>query len=196
MLIIARHGRTASNASGLLLGRADPSLDELGIAQAGELARMLAVHPPTRIVSSPLARTRETANALGLPIVVDDRWIELDYGEFDQRPMSDVPLDIWARWRADPGFAPPGGESLEAMALRVGEACAELAEEARDADILVVTHVSPIKAAVAWALQVGIEVSWRMHVSPASVTRISLTPNGPSLLSFGDVHHLNSITLI
>lgn len=194
MLIIARHGRTASNASGLLLGRADPSLDELGVAQAAELARLLAASPPTRIVSSPLARTRETAEALGRPMVVDDRWIELDYGEFDQKPMWDVPPEIWAQWRADPGFVPPGGESLQAMAQRVGEACAELADEARTADILVVTHVSPIKAAVAWALQVGIEVSWRMHVAPASVTRITLTPSGPSLLSFGDVHHLTSLT--
>ncbi len=192
MLILARHGRTASNAAGLLLGRADPPLDELGMTQAGDLGRMLSAIAPVRVVSSPLSRTRQTAEALGLPVTIDERWVELDYGEFDQRPMSDIPLDVWQAWRSNPGFEPPGGESLQAMAERVRDACAELAEEAAEHDIVVFTHVSPIKAAVAWALQVGIEASWRMHLFPASITRIAISPTGPSLISFGEVHHLRS----
>jgi len=192
MLILARHGRTASNAAGLLLGRADPSLDELGVAQAGDLARLLAGRPPMRVVASPLARTRQTAEALGYPVAVDQRWIELDYGDYDQQPMRDIPLEVWQAWRSDPGYVPPAGESLQTMAERVRDACAELAEEAAEHDIVVVTHVSPIKAAVAWALQVGIEVSWRMHVAPASITRIAISPTGPSLVSFGETHYLTS----
>lgn len=192
MLILVRHGRTASNAAGLLLGRANPSLDETGKTQARDLGRVITEVSPARVISSPLVRARETAEAFGVPITVDERWIELDYGEFDQLPMQDVPIETWTRWRNDPSFEPPGGESLATLGRRVSEACSELAEDAGSTDIVVVTHVSPIKAAVAWALQVGDEIAWKMHVSPASITRIAMAASGPSLVSFSEVHHLTS----
>ena len=59
--------------------------------------------------------------------------------------------------------------------------------------MVVVTHVSPIKAAVAWAMGVGDEVSWRMFVAPASVTRIAVGDRGPSLHGFNDVAHLDGV---
>jgi broad specificity phosphatase PhoE len=138
----------------------------------------------SRVVCSPLRRARETAAALGLPFEVDDRWIELDYGELDGRPLAEVPADLWPRWRADVGFAPPGGESLAALGARVRAACADLAGEAAEADVVVVSHVSPIKAAVAWALGVGDELSWRLHVAPASVTRIRVQGGAGVLTAF------------
>ena len=63
-----------------------------------------------RVISSPLARARDTAEALGtgLPIEIDDRWIEVDYGEFDGTPLGAVPAEVWTRWRTDPDFRPPG----------------------------------------------------------------------------------------
>lgn len=182
MLVLVRHGRTAANASGLLLGRADPPLDEHGRDQAAALAA--AVADARRVVSSPLRRTRETAAALGLPVEIDERWVELDYGELDGRPLADVPADLWRRWRADIDFAPPGGESLAALGRRVRAACEELAAEAAEADVVVVSHVSPIKAAVAWALGVGDEISWRLHVTPASVTRIAVRDGRGVLTTF------------
>src|SRR5207302_5960129 len=108
-----------------------------------------------RVGSSPLLRARETADAIGGTVEVDDRWIELDYGIWDGRPLAEVPAELWVRWRADPDFAPEGGESLAALGRRVADACQALAEEAADDDVVVVSHVSPIKAAVAWALGVG-----------------------------------------
>lgn len=182
MLYLIRHGRTASNASGLLLGRADPPLDELGRRQAARLGEQLP-GSVGRVISSPLARTRETAAALGRPVTVDERWIELDYGEWDGRPVGDVGAEQWAAWRADDGFAPPGGESLRDLGSRVRAACEELAEEATDHDIAVVSHVSPVKAAVAWALGVGDGIAWRMFVAPASVTTIR-TGGGRALVGF------------
>jgi broad specificity phosphatase PhoE len=137
-----------------------------------------------RVVCSPLRRARETAAALGLPVTVDERWVELDYGELDGRPITDVPADLWTRWRADVDFAPPGGESLAALGVRVRAACEELAAEAAEADVVVVSHVSPIKAAVAWALGVGDELSWRLHVAPASVTRIAVRDGRGVLTAF------------
>lgn len=191
MLIVVRHGRTATNAAGQLLGRADPPLDELGHGQAEATAeRILATARPVRVVSSPLLRTRQTAEAFGLPVTVDDRWIELDYGSLEGTPLADVPVDLWRRWQADLAFAPDGGESIAALGRRVRAACDDLAAEAADADVVVVSHVSPIKAAVAWALGVGDEVAWRTFVAPASITRIATGPRR-SLHAFNGVEHLD-----
>lgn len=192
MLIIARHGRTEANASGLLLGRRlDPGLDELGRQQAVALAA--AVEGAARVVCSPLRRTRETAAALRLPVEVDERWVEIDYGTLDGTPLRDVPAALWAEWRGDTGFVPGGGESLAALGARVREAAAELADEARERDVVVVTHVSPIKTAVAWALGVGDEIVWRMFCAPASITSIGTTSATPTLHSFNETAHLAAL---
>ncbi len=193
MLIVVRHGRTDANASGLLLGRRlDPGLDALGERQARALADALPAG--ARVISSPLQRTRETAAALGRAVEIDDRWIELDYGDLDGTPLRDVPADVWAAWRADPSLAPGGGESLVDLGERVRAACADLAEEAAERDVVVVTHVSPVKAALAWALGVGDDVSWRAYVAPASITRIATAGPNPSLHSFNGCDHLAGLS--
>jgi len=192
VLIVVRHGRTEANASGLLLGRRlDPELDDLGRRQAHALAAVVA--GAARVVSSPLRRARDTAAALGLPVEVDDRWAEIDYGELDGTPMAEVEPATWARWRADVAFAPPGGESLRDLADRIRPACEDLAEEAMAHDVVVVTHVSPIKATVAWALGVTPDVSWRMWCAPASVTRVAVSARGPSLHGYNDLSHLHGL---
>ncbi|MEO6318577.1 MAG: histidine phosphatase family protein [Acidimicrobiales bacterium] len=193
MLIVVRHGRTEANAAGLLLGRRlDPGLDDLGRRQATALARVLP--EGGRVVCSPLRRTRETAAALGRPVEVDDRWIELDYGDLDGTSLRDVPADVWAAWRADPTLAPGGGESLANLGARVRGACADLAVEAAGRDVIVVTHVSPVKAALGWALGVGDDVAWRAFVAPASITRISTAGERPSLHAFNGCAHLERLT--
>lgn len=189
MLIVVRHGRTSANASGLLLGRRlDPGLDDLGRRQAEAVAAALA--GADRVVSSPLRRARQTAEALGLPVTVDERWAEVDYGELDGTPLAEVPPEVWARWRADAHHAPAGGESMRDLAARVRAACDDLAGEATERDVVVVSHVSPVKAAVAWSLGVGDDVAWRMWCAPGSITRIALGPRGPSLHGYNDVSHL------
>ena len=190
MIVVVRHGRTDHNASGKLLGRIDAPLDDTGIEQARRLAA--AVGPVDRVISSPLLRTRQTADAFGLAVEVDDAWIELDYGEFDGLPLADVPPEVWAQWRADPGFAPPGGETLRALGERVGAALDRLAADVRpgEGSTVIVTHVSPVKAAVAWALGAGEETSWKLWVAPASITRIQLTDRGGVLHTFNELAHL------
>ncbi len=64
------------------------------------------------------------------------------------------------------------------------------AEEAAERDVVVFSHVSPIKAAVAWALGVGPETSWRMNLGQATITRIRTAPGTPALLSFNNDAHL------
>lgn len=190
MLIVVRHGETAANVAGQLLGRSDVGLTDRGREQAQRVADALAPLDIAHVFSSPLRRTLDTAGALGLPVQADERWIELDYGEFEGRPVHDLPAEEWARWRSDVDFAPPGGESLAALGRRVRAACDGLAPYARERDVVVFTHVSPVKAALAWALGVSDSVSWRSYVAVASITRIGFGPAGPSLRSFNEVAHL------
>lgn len=185
MLILVRHGRTLSNATGILQGRVDNPLDDVGAAQAAQVAAALG--PVDRVVTSSLRRARETAAMFAAPTTIDDRWIELDYGSFDGVPLSDVPAEAWISWRSDRTFAPPGGESMGDLDLRVREAAAELLEVARSEVVVVVSHVSPIKAAVAWAIGGDVMMSWRMQLDQAAVSRIGAGPNGPSMRSFNEV---------
>jgi broad specificity phosphatase PhoE len=189
VLILVRHGQTSENRLGLLLGRADPPLCDGGREQAEALARTLPA--PTRLISSPLVRARETADAVsaasGTVVEVDPRWVEMDYGDLDGRPASALDPDGWRAWRADPAHVPAGGESLAAVGARVRAACRELAGAAADGDVVVVSHVSPIKAAIAWALGVGDEVAWRMWVADAAVCRIDTAGSAPRLLAFNDL---------
>ncbi len=195
-LHVVRHGRTEANASGLLLGRADPGLDEIGRQQAEAIGK--ALPSCSVVVTSPLARCRETAELIaehggGGDVVIDDRLVEIDYGALDLTPLREVPNEIWRAWQADTAFRPPDGETLEELAERVGQCLGDLWPRAVVDDVTVVTHVSPIKAAVAWALGVSVAISWRCFVAQASITRIGSGTAGPSLHLFNDTTHLSDV---
>jgi broad specificity phosphatase PhoE len=185
VLFLVRHGQTAANAAGLFLGRADPPLTELGQRQARAIAAALPA--PSLLISSPLRRARDTAAAFGRPVQVDERWIEMDYGDVDGQPVASMTDEVWSRWRADPTFAPGGGESVAAVGERVRSACANVVDAAAQGDVVVVSHVSPIKAAIAWALGVPDTVAWRMYVADAAVARVKTGPPAPLLMSFNEV---------
>lgn len=189
MLVLVRHGRTQANAAGLLQGRVDHPLDEVGERQAREVTgfvRSILDDRIDRVVSSPLQRARQTAAGFGVDVTVDERWIELAYGEYEGVPHADVPSEVWNQWRRDPDFVPAGGEALSALDTRVRAACEELVDEAADRNVVVVSHVSPMKSAVAWALGVDLSLSWRTHLSTASVCRIEMRRHGPVLVSFNE----------
>lgn len=193
--MLVRHGEATANAAGLLLGRTDAPLTETGRAQAAAVG--LRLGPVARLISSPLRRASDTAAALGtgLSAEIDDRWVEVDYGVFDGQPVGDLPTEIWRYWREDPGYRPEGGESLAAVSARVAEACDELFATDHDGarassetgDVVVVSHVSPIKAAVAWALGVGSGLDWRLRLSTGSITVIGWGVAGPLLHSFNQL---------
>jgi probable phosphoglycerate mutase len=191
VLILVRHGETEANAAGVLLGRTESALTEHGRSQVVNLGPLVA--GACRLISSPLGRARDTAAALdlGLPIEIDERWAEIHYGELEGHALAALPPDLLRQWRADPGFRPPGGESLTELGSRVRDACTDLfaqrgAGARGDGDVVVVSHVSPIKAAVAWALGAGDELSWRLHLSTASITRVAWGIDGPVLRGFND----------
>lgn len=192
MIVLARHGQTAANRDALLVGRIDPPLTELGLAQAARLAGALASSTAVRVVASPLTRTVQTATviaeSLGLPVETDERIIEMDYGAWDGTPLAEVPIETWRAWRTDPEFRPPDGESLRDVSRRVGAAMGEWLTA--DEPIIAVTHVSPIKAALTWALGAPDQMTWRMFVEVASISRIGLRQGAPCMLGFNDTTHL------
>ncbi len=191
--VIVRHGRTAYNAQGRLQGRTDNPLDDVGQEQALRVARHLraTVDGDSLVVCSPLMRARQTAqtiaNELDLEVSLDERWIEIDYGTLEGLRQIDVPGDIWSEWRGNPSFAPEQGESLVSVHERVASACDDLMLRLEGRTAVIVTHVSPIKSSIAWALGVDVGVGWRTQLDTASVTRIALTPRGPVLRTFNEV---------
>ncbi|MGA0893587.1 MAG: histidine phosphatase family protein [Ilumatobacteraceae bacterium] len=185
MLYVVRHARTEANAGGRLQGRLDLPLDDVGREQAAALTRL--VPAPGRLVVSPARRAAETASVFGVPHEVDDRWHEMDYGDLEGVRVADVPAATWAQWRADPHFTPAGGETLAAVAARVFAACDDLLDDAAVHDVVVVTHATPVKIAMAWALGADPTVTWRSFVDQASATRIGVRDGRPVLQSFNQL---------
>jgi len=192
MIVFARHGQTAPNRDGLVLGRADPELTEEGRRQAERLAEALAGEPVTAILTSPLLRACQTAEAVsaacGLPVTVDDRLVEIDWGTWEGRPAGSLAVADVDRGRAD-GTAPEG-ESLTSLTARVESFCLDMLET--EGHVVAVSHVSPIKGAAAWALGVDGTIAWRMFLGLASITRVGQGRTSPVLLSFNETGHLRA----
>ena len=187
MLILVRHGRTPANAAGLLQGRLDQDLDDHGRQQALAVADYVNGGCDIgAVVSSPLRRAQQTAAAFQLPVETDDRWLELSYGEYEGTPHTEVPSEVWQRWREDSHFTPAGGESLAALDVRVRAACEDLVERAAVENVVVVSHVSPMKSAVGWALGVDVGISFNCHLDQAAVCRIAIRGDRPILLTFNE----------
>jgi probable phosphoglycerate mutase len=194
VIVFARHGETAPNRDGLVLGRADPDLTVEGRRQAELLAAELAGERVTAIFTSPLVRASQTADAVGqacgVAVVVDERLVEIDWGAWEGRPAAHLPKADVDRWKADDGTAPEG-ESLASLSRRVEAFCLEQLDV--DGLVVAVSHVSPIKAAAAWAMGVDGTVAWRMFLGLASITRVGRGRTSPVLLSFNETGHLHRV---
>ena len=193
MIILIRHGQTTTNAQSLLVGRSDPPLTELGERQARALRPMLA--NVREVWTSPLGRARQTA-ALAVPDiapVVKHTFIEVDYGTLDGQPLSAISGEQWRAFEHDHTLAFGGGEALDAVDRRVhGELDALLADRSsllhrKDEHLAIVSHVSPIKSAMVWALGVPGSVAWRMQLSNGSLTTITTRSSTPALLHYNVV---------
>lgn len=148
MLYVARHGETEWNKQGIITGRSDIALSEVGYQQAALLAAEVAKlgAPITQIIHSPLERARETARIVSeenhLPMRVDDRLIELDYGDYDG--TSDE-QPAYLRLRTQFAVRYPNGESLMDVYARIVPLLEEL-EQDSDNIYLLVCHNSVIRA--------------------------------------------------
>jgi probable phosphoglycerate mutase len=204
-LLLLRHGRTPLTAAKCFSGSggADPSLDEEGRRQAAAVAAALGSREDLRtVITSPLRRTRETAETvaatLGVAIEVEDGFRECAFGAWDGLTFPEVhrgwPREM-ASWLHNPAVAPPGGESLMEVAARVIEASDRALAAHSGETVLVVTHVTPIKMIVSAALGAPLASVYRMELSPASLTTVSWwSDGGASLRGFNDVAHLTALS--
>ncbi len=193
-VILLRHGRSTSNTAHVLAGRSEGvDLDDKGREQAVELVDRIGDLPIRAVVSSPMLRCRRTieplAEALGVEPVIDDRFAEVDYGEWTGRKLTELVNEpLWAVVQAHPSAAVfPGGEGLAQVQTRavaaVREHDARLAEEhGGDALWLACTHGDVIKAVVADALAIHLDGFQRVSADPASMSVIRYTRLRPFLL--------------
>jgi broad specificity phosphatase PhoE len=153
-LLLARHGQTAENADGLILGHRDPPLSEVGERQAAQLAARAAEAGIAFIWTSPLRRARQTAAvvaaAVGAEVSVLDDLIESDRGSWEGQPVLRLtqasPDLVTAFENADPDFIFPGGESIAQQVVRTRRALDVAAGGSQPA--LVVAHAGTIRAAI------------------------------------------------
>jgi probable phosphomutase (TIGR03848 family) len=191
-VILLRHGRTTSNAGGTLAGRIETELDETGRAQARAAGARLAGLPLAVVVSSPLLRCRQTLD-LALPGVaprLDERLIECGYGEWEGQALKTLAKQpLWQVVQAHPSAAVfPGGEAMADMASRAVTAIRDWATKVGpDGIIVACTHGDVIKAIVADALGMHLDLFQRIAVDPGSVSVIRYTPLRPFLLRANDV---------
>jgi ribonuclease H / adenosylcobalamin/alpha-ribazole phosphatase len=196
--LLLRHGQTPASVQKRYAGVSDLPLTEMGVRQAAAAGKRLASAGIGVIVTSPLLRAARTAAevaaATGAPVVTDDGLRETDFGAWDGLTFAEVeerwPAEMTA-WLADPAVAPPGGESLAEVTVRVTDALHRvLAGQARQT-VLIVSHVTPIKALVAAALLAPPAALYRMHLDVAALCRIDWYADGPAVLrSFNDTSHL------
>lgn len=198
-LILLRHGRSTANTAGLLAGRTPGvALDDHGRHQAAALPDRIAPLAPVVAVTSPLQRCTETLGPLiaarpEMPVHTEDRINECDYGDWTGRKLaelSDEPLMSTVQQHPS-GAAFPGGESMRAMQNRAVAAVRDWngrveADHGEDACYLMCSHGDVIKAVVADALGMHLDLFQRIAVSPCSVTVIRYTPLRPFLLRLGD----------
>ncbi|MFJ8598052.1 bifunctional RNase H/acid phosphatase [Streptomyces shenzhenensis] len=200
--VLLRHGETALTPQKRFSGSggSDPSLSDVGREQAQRVAAALARRGTVQaIVSSPLARTRETAAivaaGLGLEVAVADGLRETDFGAWEGLTFGEVherhPDDLNA-WLTDPEARPTGGgESFAATAARVAAARDELVTAYAGRTVLLVTHVTPIKTFVRLALGAPPESLFRMELSAASLSAVAYYADGnASVRLFNDTSHL------
>ncbi|KAA1419907.1 MSMEG_4193 family putative phosphomutase [Mumia zhuanghuii] len=200
-LILVRHGRTAANADGILAGRTRGiGLDTVGQKQAKSVGKRLAAVPLSLVVSSPLLRTTQTAREIvaaqagDVAIRRDGGFVECGYGRWTGRKLSDLAKEpLWSIVQRQPSAAIfPGGEGLAEMAARATDAVRRFDRQvARNHGArsvwAAVSHGDVIKAIIADALGLHLDLFQRISVAPGSV----------SVISYGmyraTVHHVNDL---
>jgi probable phosphoglycerate mutase len=196
--VIVRHGETTWGAQARFAGRKDVSLTPRGRRQAAAVAGRIRIMAPTAVLTSPLQRCRNTAQAIaaevGAPVVVDDRLNDGMLGDWTGFRAAEIE-EQWPRefadWRSDPDAAPPGGESFNAIRQRVRPLMTDTLATYRGHTVVLVTHAAPSKMILATALGVDSEVAYRMRVDTASLSGFTVEADGAVMVwAINETGHL------
>ncbi|MFJ3910128.1 bifunctional RNase H/acid phosphatase [Streptomyces vinaceus] len=200
--VLLRHGETALTPQKRFSGSGgtDPELSEAGRRQASAVAEALAARGTVQtIVSSPLRRCRETAQAvadrLGLAVTIEEGLREVDFGAWEGLTFAEVrerfPDDLQA-WLDSPKAAPTGGgESFTAATRRISATRDRLLAAHAGRTVLLVTHVTPVKILVRLALGAPPEALFKMELSAASLSAVAYYADGnASVRLLNDTSHL------
>ncbi len=198
-VLLVRHGRTSANEKGILAGSAPGTdLDSRGIEQAQTLSELLSGLEVSAIISSPLERTMQTAEALAktlvnksgaaLEISSEPALAECEYGDWTGRSLSELAQEeLWRTVQDHPAsvvFPGANGESMANMAQRAVSAVRRWNDLlGPEAIYVAVSHGDVIKAILADALGMHLDLFQRIGADPCSVSVINYTPNRPFVLS-------------
>jgi probable phosphomutase (TIGR03848 family) len=196
-VLLIRHGRTSANTTGLLAGRASGiTLDAAGVQQAADLAARLSGVQLRAVVTSPLRRCRQTAQAViatqsdSCVLTVEQGLVECGYGEWTGRSLRELSKDkLWGAIQQQPSAVRfPGGESMSEMSTRAIAAVRDWnarmeAEHGPDAVWAAVSHGDLIKAILADALGMHLDSFQRIVVDPASISIVRYTAARPYVIT-------------
>ena len=198
LVFLVRHGLTATTGNVLTGWTPGIGLDDRGRQQAEALAARLAPVSLDAIISSPLERCRQTADAIaatgeGRPAVVleDDRLGECHYGDWTGQPLKRLAKEpLWRVVQAHAGaaqFPGPGGESIMDMQHRAVGAIRDWNRRLGPrAAYLICSHGDVIKSVIADSLGMHLDMLQRIQVDPCSLTVIRYTPLRPFVLRMND----------
>ncbi|MDA2962525.1 MAG: bifunctional RNase H/acid phosphatase [Actinomycetota bacterium] len=185
-IFLIRHGETPLTPLKKFSGDGplNPQLTQQGLLQAELVAAAVADFKPDVIISSPLNRTKQTADALaratGLPVIYDDAWIECSFGIWDGMSIDEVkeryPADYYS-WICSSAFAPPEGESYVAVALRIDAALEQIVAMYPGERVAVISHNGCIKSAVALVIGGHSDSIFHIDIAPCSITTLSIWPS-------------------
>lgn len=188
--MLVRHGTTSTTGS-ILPGRAKGlHLADSGRGQAeAAAARIAKFDKIDAVYASPLERTRETAApiaaAVSLKVQSARGLLECDFGTWTGEKLSDLrKLPAWGQVQSAPSsFRFPEGESFVEMQQRMWTALEKIVAGHAGHTVVAVSHTDTIKAAVAMATGVHLDLFQRIVISPCSITPLLFTAGGPIVLA-------------
>ena len=202
-LIAVRHGETAWNVDTRIQGQLDIALNDTGLWQAQRVAGALADEPIAAIYASDLARAWQTALEIarprGIEVQPEPGLRERAFGDFEGRTFADIDASLPAQarlWRTrDPEFAPDGGESLLVFRERVTSVAGQLAERHPGELVVLVAHGGVMDVLYRAATGQELQAPRTWHLGNAAINRLLWTPQGFTLVGWGDIGHLDQGTL-
>jgi len=192
---LLRHGERSQ--PGLCAGRMPGiGLTERGRAEIAEVASRFTGQGIAALFSSPLQRTRESADIvasrLGLAVALHDDLIELDFGEWTGATFDQIRADPrWDAWRIHRSLARiPGGESMRQVQRRAVEALIDIGERHPEQSVVVVSHGDVIRSMLVYALGMPLDFLTRIEVAQGSLSTIRIDASGIRVLAVNDLPRL------